>query len=433
MRSEYIYAGNLRLAIVQSGSTYYWHNDHISPRVRTDSSGNVADQRGTFPFGETWYTPSSAAPWVFTSYYRDVEADGNDYAQARTYVGGLGRFSSPDPVAGSISDPQSLNRYSYVRNMPVMLTDPFGTCPPVVQNHDNTDSKDTKAGGPSAADSSDGADAALEAPPQGTPGGCGTPVWYYTISGGGNDPFFGPGSGSIYGGSGSGSSSNGSSSGDGGGLGFTPGTGGGGGMGPNPLDDLLFGSSGLCSTFVDLGEGTVVSMGACGGDSSGAGGGGPFDAARQVVQTVLDGQNDCSKFFNNAPIVVLSNYFSYQIPDNYKTAGQFFRSDTIAYSGAPGQVLPVDAAAGVVTSTGQNGNATILIQPNSLFDSKTDTIGSFSSGRPAGQAIALLHELGHLLAAIESDSKSQMQSWTNTMIIDSHCRNAIIAALGGKY
>ncbi len=28
----------------------------------------------------------------------------------------LGRFLSPDSVAGSVADPQSLNRYSYVLN-----------------------------------------------------------------------------------------------------------------------------------------------------------------------------------------------------------------------------------------------------------------------------------------------------------------------------
>lgn len=161
--NEYVYAGNLRVAIIQNGtSTYYWHNDHLSPRVRTDSSGNIADQRATFPFGETWYTPNSSAPWVFTTYYRDVEAEGNDYARARTYVGGLGRFSSPDPVAGSTSDPQSLNRYSYVRNMPVSLTDPFGLIPggsiPVAK-HANPDSDqnsdanaDSKGHGPADSD-----------------------------------------------------------------------------------------------------------------------------------------------------------------------------------------------------------------------------------------------------------------------------------------
>jgi RHS repeat-associated protein len=125
--NEYIYAGSLRIASIQSGTTDYWHNDHLSPRVRTDTSGNVADQRGTFPFGETWYSPSGS-PYIFTTYYRDYEAEGNDYAQARTYVGGLGRFSSPDPIAGSTSDPQSLNRYSYVMDSPTNSSDPLGLC-----------------------------------------------------------------------------------------------------------------------------------------------------------------------------------------------------------------------------------------------------------------------------------------------------------------
>jgi hypothetical protein len=44
----------------------------------------------------------------------------------RTSVNRLGRFSSPDPLAGSIVDPQSLNRYAYVLNTPVNLSDPLG-------------------------------------------------------------------------------------------------------------------------------------------------------------------------------------------------------------------------------------------------------------------------------------------------------------------
>jgi len=45
---------------------------------------------------------------------------------ARYDVNRLGRFSSPDPIAGSSFDPQSMNRYSYSRNDPVNLIDPSG-------------------------------------------------------------------------------------------------------------------------------------------------------------------------------------------------------------------------------------------------------------------------------------------------------------------
>src|SRR5262249_47469577 len=37
-----------------------------------------------------------------------------------------GRFNSPDPLSGSITDPQSLDRYSYSRNDPVNMVDPTG-------------------------------------------------------------------------------------------------------------------------------------------------------------------------------------------------------------------------------------------------------------------------------------------------------------------
>lgn len=45
---------------------------------------------------------------------------------ARYYGSGLPRFLSPDPIGGVPQDPQSWNRYSYVRDNPMNLIDPFG-------------------------------------------------------------------------------------------------------------------------------------------------------------------------------------------------------------------------------------------------------------------------------------------------------------------
>jgi RHS repeat-associated protein len=57
---------------------------------------------------------------------------GLDYAHARYYQPGFGRFMSVDPLAGDVGDPQSLNLYSYVRNNPINFIDPtgMGSCPP---------------------------------------------------------------------------------------------------------------------------------------------------------------------------------------------------------------------------------------------------------------------------------------------------------------
>jgi len=52
----------------------------------------------------------------------------------RMYHSRLYRWLSPDPVAGSIFDPQSLNRYAYVLNNPTTLIDPLGLqCSPEAQ------------------------------------------------------------------------------------------------------------------------------------------------------------------------------------------------------------------------------------------------------------------------------------------------------------
>jgi RHS repeat-associated protein len=82
---------------------------------------------GHYPFGETWYEAGKVDKWKFTTYERDAES-GLDYAMFRYDSTRLGRFMTPDPVAGTILDPQTLNRYSYVLNNPVNFIDPLGLC-----------------------------------------------------------------------------------------------------------------------------------------------------------------------------------------------------------------------------------------------------------------------------------------------------------------
>lgn len=56
---------------------------------------------------------------------RDSES-GLDYFGARYYASSMGRFISPDDFGGHLEDPQTLNRYTYVRNNPLRYTDPTG-------------------------------------------------------------------------------------------------------------------------------------------------------------------------------------------------------------------------------------------------------------------------------------------------------------------
>jgi len=125
---EYIYSGGALIARIDSSGTKYYHQDHLSNRLVTDSSGSTFAQLGHFPFGESWYNASNDK-LLFTTYERDSES-GNDDALARYYVNRMGRFLSSDPLSGSIADPQSLNHYPYAENDSIDNVDPSGECIP---------------------------------------------------------------------------------------------------------------------------------------------------------------------------------------------------------------------------------------------------------------------------------------------------------------
>jgi len=75
--------------------------------------------------------------YKFTGKERDNDSGefGLDYFGARYDASSMGRFMTPDwsptPEAipyGELSNPQSLNRYAYVKNNPLRYTDPDGHC-----------------------------------------------------------------------------------------------------------------------------------------------------------------------------------------------------------------------------------------------------------------------------------------------------------------
>ncbi len=62
-------------------------------------------------------------PWQLSGQQRETAA-GVYHHNARMYSADTGRFPQADTVVPDTTDPQALNRYSYVRNSPAMYTDP---------------------------------------------------------------------------------------------------------------------------------------------------------------------------------------------------------------------------------------------------------------------------------------------------------------------
>ena len=78
------------------------------------------------PFGEKLNNPSANYDDTgFTGHIEDA-ASGLTYMQARYYDPRLGRFLSNDPVGFSEGGPAYFNRYMYVANDPINMTDPTG-------------------------------------------------------------------------------------------------------------------------------------------------------------------------------------------------------------------------------------------------------------------------------------------------------------------
>ena len=99
--------------------TEWLHRNHLNQIVGADwgsdifSTGQIAGY--SQPYG-------SGGSDQFQGHKDDPES-ALHYNLARSYSPGMARWISADPITGRVSDPQSLNKYAYVRNDPINLVD----------------------------------------------------------------------------------------------------------------------------------------------------------------------------------------------------------------------------------------------------------------------------------------------------------------------
>lgn len=128
--TKHIFAGGRRIASINGSNISYYHPDHLgSLSIATNGSGSMVQQVTYLPYGEVntnWYSGTDL-PYKFTGHELDAET-GLCYCGARYYDASQGRFLTPDTIVQSPGDPQTLNRYAYARNNPLVITDPSGHC-----------------------------------------------------------------------------------------------------------------------------------------------------------------------------------------------------------------------------------------------------------------------------------------------------------------
>lgn len=114
-----------------AGNKNFLFHDHLgSIRISGDSSGNLHDDNDYQSFGDLFNNYGSSPTsnqYTFTGDESDSETSTN-YAVFRNLGTEMGRFNRPDPYDGSYdsTNPQSLNRYAYVEDLPLNYVDPSG-------------------------------------------------------------------------------------------------------------------------------------------------------------------------------------------------------------------------------------------------------------------------------------------------------------------
>ncbi len=123
-RFEYT-LGNTPTSFTQLGQKYYIVSDHLgSPRVITDSNGNIIKTMSYDSFGNTLSdsNPTFTIPFGFAGGLYDVDTGLIRFGY-RDYDSEAGRWTARDPIGLEGGDG---NIYAYVGNDPIRFFDPFG-------------------------------------------------------------------------------------------------------------------------------------------------------------------------------------------------------------------------------------------------------------------------------------------------------------------
>lgn len=143
LEREHIYRAGMLLAIYEAGASalrYVLTDAQGSTRAVLNSNGTVMARHDYLPFGEEIAVGiglrSSGQGYGATDPNRQkyglTERDGTtglDHTWWRKYENVSGRWTSPDPLRGTIGAPQSFNAYTYAGNDPINFIDPTGLDP----------------------------------------------------------------------------------------------------------------------------------------------------------------------------------------------------------------------------------------------------------------------------------------------------------------
>ncbi|HEX7155337.1 MAG TPA: RHS repeat-associated core domain-containing protein [Thermoanaerobaculia bacterium] len=129
---EFIWFGGVPVAQVDvaTNTTHWTFTDHLgTPVIQTDAAGAVDWRVEYEPYGEVFAVRTGAArhqPLRFPGQEYDAAAPERAYNVFRWYRDAWGRYAQADPIGLE----GGLNLYGYVRQSPVMRTDPLGlkTC-----------------------------------------------------------------------------------------------------------------------------------------------------------------------------------------------------------------------------------------------------------------------------------------------------------------